>query len=270
MGRFWRRREVGKELTTKQRLFVESYLSNGFNATEAARSAGYKAKDEHSLASIGYENLRKPKEMGETWYNLSTNRTGAEVLLTLTPPATPNLFRRLDAMPEVYTTPKLTLKQRRFIDEYLLSGNATEAARVAGYKGNRATLATVASENLAKPYIAEEVRRRDAQMRGGTTRHKRKSTRCSLRVGYVYALRADNGLVKIGRTVDIEQRLKTLHTMLPYELELLHLLPSSSIDELECYLHRYFREKRVKGEWFRLTIEDIEQLPALARGYSKR
>lgn len=46
-------------LTTKQRLFIESYLSNGFNATEAARSAGYKAKDDHSLASIGYENLRK-------------------------------------------------------------------------------------------------------------------------------------------------------------------------------------------------------------------
>ncbi len=46
-------------LTGKQKLFVEAYLSNGFNATEAARTAGYKAKDDHSLASIGYENLRK-------------------------------------------------------------------------------------------------------------------------------------------------------------------------------------------------------------------
>lgn len=46
-------------LTTKQRLFVESYLSNGFNATEAARSAGYQGRDDHSLASIGYANLRK-------------------------------------------------------------------------------------------------------------------------------------------------------------------------------------------------------------------
>lgn len=46
-------------LTTKQRLFVEAYLSNGYNATEAARSAGYKGKDDHSLATIGYENLRK-------------------------------------------------------------------------------------------------------------------------------------------------------------------------------------------------------------------
>ena len=46
-------------LTTKQRLFVESYLSNGFNATEAARAAGYKG-DSRTLAVVGFENLRKP------------------------------------------------------------------------------------------------------------------------------------------------------------------------------------------------------------------
>lgn len=51
---------MGKEgLTTKQRLFIESYLSNGFNATEAARQAGYKG-DARTLAVIGFENLRKP------------------------------------------------------------------------------------------------------------------------------------------------------------------------------------------------------------------
>jgi hypothetical protein len=49
------------DLTCKQRMFVDSYLSNGFNATEAARAAGYRGKDDHSLASIGYENLRKPE-----------------------------------------------------------------------------------------------------------------------------------------------------------------------------------------------------------------
>lgn len=47
-------------LTTKQRLFIESYLSNGFNATEAARAAGYKGT-ENTLSSVGYENLRKPE-----------------------------------------------------------------------------------------------------------------------------------------------------------------------------------------------------------------
>jgi hypothetical protein len=32
-----------KPLTTKQRAFVEAYLANGFNATKAARDAGYKS-----------------------------------------------------------------------------------------------------------------------------------------------------------------------------------------------------------------------------------
>lgn len=41
-------------------MFVEHYLSNGFNATEAARSAGYKG-DDNTLSSVGYENLRKPE-----------------------------------------------------------------------------------------------------------------------------------------------------------------------------------------------------------------
>jgi phage terminase small subunit len=50
---------VSEALTGKQQAFINAYLSNGFNATEAAREAGYEGKDDHSLASIGYENLRK-------------------------------------------------------------------------------------------------------------------------------------------------------------------------------------------------------------------
>ena len=49
----------------------------------------------------------------------------------------------------------LTEKQKRFCDYYLETGNATEAARKAGYKGNN--LNRVASENLTKPYIKEYV-----------------------------------------------------------------------------------------------------------------
>lgn len=54
---------------------------------------------------------------------------------------------------------KLTEKQRRFVDAYLgeAAGNATEAARLAGYKGNDNTLASVGTENLRKPAIAEAI-----------------------------------------------------------------------------------------------------------------
>ena len=48
------------KLTGKQQVFINAYLSNGFNATEAARTAGYKGHDQ-TLSSVGYENLRKPE-----------------------------------------------------------------------------------------------------------------------------------------------------------------------------------------------------------------
>ena len=54
---------------------------------------------------------------------------------------------------------KFTVKQQRFIDFY--DGNATEAARKAGYKGNDNTLKQVGSENLAKPYISSAIKNRE-------------------------------------------------------------------------------------------------------------
>lgn len=45
------------DLTDKQKRFVEEYCSNGFNATQAALSAGYSEK---TASHIGSENLGKP------------------------------------------------------------------------------------------------------------------------------------------------------------------------------------------------------------------
>lgn len=47
-------------LTGKQRAFIEAYLTH-FNATQAAKDAGYQTEDENTFAAIGYENLRKPQ-----------------------------------------------------------------------------------------------------------------------------------------------------------------------------------------------------------------
>ena len=51
----------------------------------------------------------------------------------------------------------LTPKQESFIKEYLHDFNATAAAERAGYKGSRTTLATVGSENLARPEIRDRI-----------------------------------------------------------------------------------------------------------------
>jgi phage terminase small subunit len=52
----------------------------------------------------------------------------------------------------------LTPKQRAFVIAYRTSGNATEAARTAGYSGNDVTLASVGHENLKKPQIIQALR----------------------------------------------------------------------------------------------------------------
>ncbi|WP_060931938.1 terminase small subunit [Lachnoanaerobaculum saburreum] len=55
---------------------------------------------------------------------------------------------------------KLTLKQQRFADEYIISGNATDAAIKAGY--SKKTANRIATENLSKlviqTYIDEKLK----------------------------------------------------------------------------------------------------------------
>lgn len=52
---------------------------------------------------------------------------------------------------------KLTAKQRRFCDEYLIDLNATQAAIRAGYSPDTANV--IGSENLAKPYIQQRIQK---------------------------------------------------------------------------------------------------------------
>ncbi|MBF1170760.1 MAG: terminase small subunit [[Eubacterium] sulci] len=58
---------------------------------------------------------------------------------------------------------KLTLKQKRFADEYIISGNATQSAIKAGY--SKKTAGVIAVENLEKPnikaYIGERLKELD-------------------------------------------------------------------------------------------------------------
>lgn len=56
---------------------------------------------------------------------------------------------------------KLTPKQKRFCDEYLVDLNATQAAIRAGY--SEKTAAVIANENLKKPNIQEYVNQRMAE-----------------------------------------------------------------------------------------------------------
>ena len=56
----------------------------------------------------------------------------------------------------------LTVKQKAFADEYIKSGNATKAAKKAGYSEN--TARQIGTENLAKPSIAAYIAERMAKI----------------------------------------------------------------------------------------------------------
>lgn len=56
---------------------------------------------------------------------------------------------------------KLTAKQQRFCDEYLIDLNATQAAIKAGYSAKTAKV--IGSENLTKPNIKEYIEERMAE-----------------------------------------------------------------------------------------------------------
>jgi phage terminase small subunit len=50
---------------------------------------------------------------------------------------------------------KLSLKQRKFVEQYLLTGNATKSAIAAGY--SKASASSIGEENLRKPEIKQEL-----------------------------------------------------------------------------------------------------------------
>ncbi|WP_274355223.1 terminase small subunit [Ligilactobacillus salivarius] len=64
-------------------------------------------------------------------------------------------------------TQKLTQKQQRFVDEYIISGNATQAAIKAGY--SKKTARFVGAENLTKPNIKAELDKRNAEIKSQKT-----------------------------------------------------------------------------------------------------
>lgn len=59
------------------------------------------------------------------------------------------------------------------------------------------------------------------------------------------------GLIKIGMTVDMSDRLKTLQVGCPDELKLLGVIYDRRARRIEQALHARFNEHHVRGEWFR-------------------
>jgi hypothetical protein len=76
--------------------------------------------------------------------------------------------------------------------------------------------------------------------------------------GEIYVIE-NNGFYKIGKTTNVENRIKQFETSsaLPYTL-IYKTTKHKYYHYFEKFLHRKFKHKHIKGEWFNLSEDDIK------------
>lgn len=79
---------------------------------------------------------------------------------------------------------------------------------------------------------------------------------------FVYLITAEQyvGIYKIGLTNDVTRRLNDMQTGSPYTLYAIRSYQVENAVAVEAMLHAFFHKKRIRGEWFNLTAQDIQYI----------
>lgn len=110
-----------------------------------------------------------------------------------------------------------------------------------------------ATEHDKEMLIAEPVRNREPRLKPARRTQP----------GYVYLIINSEGHYKIGKAKNAEDRITTLGVVLPFPVTPVHTIKTDDMTGLERELHTRFDSKRLAGEWFALTQEDVEYIKSL-------
>ena len=75
--------------------------------------------------------------------------------------------------------------------------------------------------------------------------------------GWVYLLQSGK-YFKIGRSDELEKRVKQISISLPEKVKLVHAIQTDDPPGIEGYWHRRFADRRANGEWFQLSSNDVK------------
>jgi hypothetical protein len=155
-----------------------------------------------------------------------------------------NLAKRLGRMP---TFPEIKLEQRR-------SKQVPDVTTLANRFGQRSGLvAAIRAWAAAEPAYADLPNIIPDERANGTSQKSRSALPTER---HVYLLKSGPHY-KIGHSDNVEQRFKQVAVALPDKVTIVHAIRTDDPPGIEAYWHRRFAERRLNGEWFRLTPSDI-------------